>query len=785
MLKRNLIISILCLLFSTTVWAQSFTISGYVVDDETGETLIGATVVNSFTNLGTSTDGNGFFRLSGVKSTQVKLIISHVGYQKQEISLEKISKSILLETVRLIPIPFEIEEVSIVGKRHETVGDREVETSQQRISPQTIINIPTASGDIFRAIRYFPGIQSTEPTSPLYTARGSDPSGNLVLLDGVAIYNPYHYVQSGSLFNIQSVKNIDVLVGGFGAEFGGRNASILYITTKDGHMGKLSGEVEPTTSQTKLFLEFPVGQKSSVMLAGRYFYDIFGYFLFDSKSYFYDYNLSYTNRINNRNKLTLKVFDSKDNMKFNPQRMLKYISNSFPELDFYDETNMDLGNVWSNRAATAYLKTVVSPSVYLHTQVYASYHQADNYSGFDFDFQPDTSNLIMGLHYNTQFSSKIRDLNAKSALSIKAGTAHTFKVGAELSGYHFANSASINGTDQGRSIREPLLISAFAEDKIKLADFILRPGVRLTRYSLHSKWEVEPRLNMAVSLPNRWKLKAAWGIYNQYIISMNTQEYEVNQFLDYYYPLSQNRPSQSIHYILGAEKEFDNSSLSVELYHFDMPVTYTFDLNLSEQEAHSFTDKLVQGTGKSYGLEVMYRAEFNRISGWVSYGLAKSTRSYPHIMDGKPFLFDFDRKHSIKTMLSYKIAPRLTYNFSMLALSGLPKTVETAMQNYQYYNPITGTISFFPLGVSTVKNNARLPWVVHLDMGILKQIRSGFAAELQNLIGAKGSYYTISISNILFLKRNVIWYLPYGGDKYLPLGVNYFPMVSAGYVIKF
>lgn len=784
---RHLTTIAFLLVFSTAIAvAQSYTVSGYVVDDETGETLIGATVFNSVAGYGTSTDGNGFFRLTGVKSGNTILRISHMGYQAKELQVTVSIKSILLETIRLVPELYELEAVSVIGKRHETIGDREVETSQQRITPQAIVNIPSARGDIFKAIQYLPGIHSTEPFSPLFTARGSDPSGNLVMLDGVAIYNPYHYVQSGGLFNIQSVKNIDLLVGGFGAEFGGRNASILYITTKDGHMGKLSGEVEPTTSQTKLFLEFPVSKKSSVMVAGRYFYDIFSYFMFDSRSFFYDFNLSYTNRINSRNKLTVKMFNSKDNMRMNPERMFKYISNSFPELDFYDGIKMNMGNTWSNSAATAYLKTVISPNIYLHTQVYGSFHAADNLSSFDMTLYPDTTNVAVGLHYNTRFTSKINDLSAKSVLSIKAGYIHTVKLGAEVNGYYFANGAQINLIDIGQSVREPLLIAGFVEDKMKFGELIVRPGLRFSNYSLHSQWEVEPRINMVLSWPQDWKFKAAWGIYNQYIISMNTQEYEVNQFLDYYYPLSHNKPSKSVHYIVGFEKPlFSNSSLSVEAYYIDMPVTYTFDLNQSEQEAHTFSDKLMQGTGKSYGLEIMYHAEFNKLSGWVSYGLGRSTRSYPHIMEGKPFLFDFDRMHSIKTMVSYRIAPRLTYNFSLLAMSGLPKTVETAMQNYQYYDPITGNIAFYPLGVSSGKNNARLPWTIDLDMGILKRIRSGFAAELQQLINAKESYYTISIANILFLKRNVIWYFPYGGEKYIPVGINYFPTVSAGYVIKF
>lgn len=784
-MKRIALLIQFFILLVCSSFAQTYTVSGYVVDGETGETLIGVSVVKKGTHQGVSTDGNGFFRLTGLRKGETVLEFSYLGYGKQEKKVVITSKSILLETLKLFPEAFEFQDVIVVGKRHDMVGDREVETSQQRITAQTIINIPSARGDIFKAIKFLPGLQGTEPFSPLYTARGSDPSGNLVMLDGVAVYNPYHYEQSGGLFNIQSIKNIDVMVGGFGAEFGGRNASILYITTKDGNLNKFSGEVEPTTTHTKLFFEFPVGKKSSMMVAGRYFYDIPGYFLFGNRSYFYDFNVSYTNRINERNRLTLKVFNAYDNMKVAPERMFNYIDNSF-NIDIYEDLQFDMGNKWSNRVATAYLKSVISPNVYLHTQLYGSFHSADNLSTFDFTYKPDSTDATVALRYSSQFTSRISDLSAKTSLSVKTDSINTFKLGVEFNSYYFANRAALNWIDKGKSVREPSMLAAFVEDKVKINRFVIRPGVRLSNYSLNGDWQVEPRVNMVLSWPYDWKFKAAWGVYYQSIISMNTQEFEVSQFLDYYYPLSNTAPSKSVHYIVGFDKPISKvSSLSVEAYYMEMPITYMFNLNQSEQEAFSFSDKLERGSGLSYGIEVMFRGDFHKLSGWASYGWGRSTRSYSHIMDGKPFLFDFDRTHTIKTMVSYRIAPRLTYNFSLVALTGLPKTVEPAMQVYNYYNPVTGSTAFYPFGVSDVKNNARLPWTIDIDMGILKRIRSGFAVELQEFLKAEESYYTVSIGNILFLRRNVIWYFPVGTKKYIPVGINYMPTVSAGYVIKF
>lgn len=765
-------------------YSQTYTVSGYVTDGKTGETLIGVTVVVKNTQHGIITDGNGFFRLPGLKSGDYTLQFTYVGYKKVEKAVKIINKSLLLNETSLDPDMIELKDLTITATRPDTVGDREIETSQLKLTSHAILNIPSAYGDVFRAIKYLPGVDATDPFSPLYTARGSDPSGNLVLLDGVSIYNPYHF-SSGSLFNIQSIKNVDLLVGGFGAEFGGRSSSILYITTKDGNRDGLHGEFEPTTTHTKFFAEFPVGRRGSMMVAGRYFYDIPSYFIYSSKSYFYDFNISYTDRLNERNRITLKLFNSNDNMKFDPDRMFSYIDKSL-DVDVYEDMHMKLINKWSSRAATIILKTVITPSIFLKTQVYGSFHSADNLSSMDFTFKPDSTDETVRLYYNTNFRSKIDDLCAKSVLNIKPDSINTFKLGAEFNGYYFSNGATINDIDKGDVSRSPMLFAGFVEDKIKLGNVIIRPGLRASLYTYSNSWQYEPRVNFGANLPFKVKLRAAWGIYYQNIISMNTQEYEINQFLDYYYPLKDRKPTKSIHYILGFEKPvFKNSSLSVDMYYIDMPITYTFNLNQSEIEARTFSDKLQQGTGKSYGVEVMFKANFEKLSGWMSYGLSRSTRSYPYIMNGKSFLFDFDRTHSFKAIVNYKIAPRLTYNFSLVALSGLPKTVETTLQSYFYYNPTNGNVGFYPFGVSPTKNNARLPAVIDIDMGIIKKIRSGFGAELVELLHADESFLTITIGNIMFLRRNVIWYFPYGGEKYIPIGFNYFPRITAGYIIKF
>ncbi|MFN8209165.1 MAG: TonB-dependent receptor [Bacteroidales bacterium] len=772
---------------------QTFTVSGYLVDASSRETIIGATVLLKEKNLACISDMNGFFQLKGVPEGSWILDVSHLAYKPARQSVIISGKSLLLEEIRLQPFARELGEITVTGIRSDKAGDRQVETSLLEVTPKLIQSIPTARNDIFAAIKYLPGIEKTEPFSPLFTARGSDPGENAILLDGVTIYNPYHSSVSSGIFNTGTIKSVDLLVGGFGAEYGGRNAMVMYITTKDGNSEELHGEIEPSTFYSKGFLEFPAGKNGSMMVAGRYYYDIPMNFILYSQNYFYDFNLSYTNRLSNRSRITLKYFESKDHTGINFNSFYKYIGSTF-DTDIYDDFDLRLLNNWSNRAATLVLKTVLSPSVYWRNQIYYSSNETSNLSSLDFVVDTEDENgQPMGLQWKAQslFNSRIADYSGKSTLNLKLASFLSLNTGLEYNTYRFRNEVQMNEADQGTSTREPDLLALFAEAKITAGPLVVRPGLRLSNFE-NAGYLQEPRVNMVLKLPSGFRLKGAWGKYYQYIISMNTAEVEMNQSVDYYYPLSGRKPSESVHTILGIEKEFSQGNiLSFDLYYKDIPRIYTFDLNQQEVgEAYSFTDKLQEGKGRAYGGEILIRGEYGALSGWASYGLAWTWRQYPHINEGEEYPYDYGRRHSFKTVFNYRFTKSLSYNNSFTWMSGAWHTIENMMQSFYYYDPLNNTVNLFPMWVSSSKNNARMPALINLDVGIRKQITGGFGKSLTTLLRADESYATVTIQNLLFLYRNVDWFIPGTGfpryyNKYIPFGSNYFPSVGFSYTIKF
>ena len=770
------------------IYAQHYTISGYIVDKESRETIIGATVVIQGTTKGAATEIQGYFQITGVESGSYTLLISHVSYQPSSRKIMLENKSLLLDEIPLIPNTQILDEISVIGVKPNEIGDKEIETSQLQLTPKAIESIPTARNDVFKAIKYLPGVEGTEPFSPLYSVRGGDPGENRVILDGITIYNPYHFASSAGTFNVQTIKNIDLFIGGFGAEFGGSNSSILHITTKDGNKNELHGEFFPSLMSSKLLLEFPAGKNASMMLGGRYYFDIPSSFLYYNTSYFYDFNASYTNRINNKNWLAIKIFGSKDKTTYEFGKFFGYLGKSF-EIEAYEDFDMGLDNHWQNFASTVYLKSILTPWMYVKNQVSYSSHKASNFSEMDMVFEsPDTTDPYdIKLYYNNRFESMIRDIAFKSSVNIKIGNLQTLNAGIDYNSYYFENHVFIMDIDKGKEVREPTKLSVFAEDKIKLGPIILRPGFRYTRYDYVKDYYYEPRVNAVINFSDRFRIKAAYGTYYQYIISMNTMEYEVNQFLDYYYPLRNLKPSKSVHYIFGFEQSVYDKQLKwvTDFYYKDIERTYMFDLTQTEAESFAFSDKLVRGKGTAFGMETKIEGKIQKFSGWIGYSLAYADRSFPHIMNGKRYPYEYNRTHSFNMLINFQVNPRLSYSSTLLIMSGQPRTLESLFQNYYYYNPTNGNVDFYPTYVSDIKNNARLPMVMEWDIGVKKELRKGFGADLKELLNADASYMNITLGNILFFKRNVSWYFPTGQDKYIPIGFNYIPYINFGYILKF
>ena len=197
---------------------EMITISGYIEDAENGEKLLGGTVYDLYSKKGAVTNDYGFYSLTLPKDS-VKLRVSYTGFDTQ-FFIGKPENDLQLSFKMAFNL---LDEVEIIGNKEEQVHLKS-EMSTIDISMEKVKTLPVFLGekDIMKTIQLMPGVQTgSEGTSGLYV-RGGGPDQNLILLDGVPVYNASHLFGFFSVFNADAINSVKLIKGGFPSRYGGR-----------------------------------------------------------------------------------------------------------------------------------------------------------------------------------------------------------------------------------------------------------------------------------------------------------------------------------------------------------------------------------------------------------------------------------------------------------------------------------------------------------------------------------------------------------------------------------
>ena len=260
----------LLLCFVLPVTAQT-TFSGYIADAETKENLISATVYALPSEKGVLSNTYGFFSLEVPATTDtVKLIFSYVGYKPKVLrftSPPTTQLQVLLQPDNVL------DEVEVVATDEvDELPENLTQMSTLSVSTAEIEELPALLGevDLIKVLQLMPGVQSgSEGSSGLYV-RGGGPAQNLMLLDGVPVYNAAHLFGFFSIFNTDAIKKVELTKGGFPARYGGRLSSVLDISMKEGNMEKFEGEGSIGLISSKLTLQGPIKKdKASFIVSAR------------------------------------------------------------------------------------------------------------------------------------------------------------------------------------------------------------------------------------------------------------------------------------------------------------------------------------------------------------------------------------------------------------------------------------------------------------------------------------------------------------------------------------
>ncbi|HRI62260.1 MAG TPA: TonB-dependent receptor, partial [Saprospiraceae bacterium] len=593
---------------ATAVVAMSAqtTLSGYVRDQQTGEALIGATVAAPDFKTGTITNTYGYFSLSLPAATgdSVTLVFTYLGYQPLALLLRGAANAEKLQ-INLIAEGRQLEEV-VIKARPDNDNVQRTAMSVINLPVSQIKAIPVIAGerDVLKAIQFLPGVSAGSEGTTGFYVRGGNTDQNLVLLDEAVVYNPNHLFGLVSTFNVNALNSVNLIKGGFPAQYGGRLSSVLDVTMREGNRNRFAGEGGIGLISSNLTLEGPLQRgKSSFIVSGRRSYlDLFLLPLnrgINKTSYaLYDLNVKLNYELGQRDHLFASVFTGSDRAQYTGANALNY------------------GIGFGNSTGTLRWNHLFGDKVFVNTSlIYNKY-----YLGL---------NTTQGNYYALLYS-EIRDYTAKTSLEWYPNTRHAVKFGAQYSNHALApasTSAKIPKKGDRLQIKPDSIPRTYAgeaafflNDEIYLGPRLgASVGVRVPVFTSKGTTytAVEPRLTVKYSINQTTSIKAAYTEMNQFLhlVPSSTASLPTDIWISSS-PLV--KPQTSRQMALGFFRNFaDNQyEVSIEGYYKTMQNQVLFKEGTQVILSTNLEQQLTFGKGNSYGVELFVRKNTGRLTGW-------------------------------------------------------------------------------------------------------------------------------------------------------------------------
>tara|TARA_B100000700_G_scaffold331299_1_gene462957 strand:+ start:2068 stop:4542 length:2475 start_codon:yes stop_codon:yes gene_type:complete len=824
-MKKIFIILILISL-KTNLYAQTkYTISGYITDKNTGESIIGANIYSKLTGKGVTSNTYGFYSLT-VKEGEQEIVYSFIGYKN-------ISQTINLQKDINYNVEFELSSVNV--QEIEVVGEANIvektQTSVIDIPIQQIKTIPALFGevDVLKAIQLLPGVQSSEGTSGFYV-RGGGPDQNLILLDGVPVYNSSHLGGLFSVFNADAIKTVRLTKGGFPARFGGRLSSVLQIDMKEGNMKEFKGDVTLGLISSKLTLEGPIikNKTSFIVSARRTYADLLiKPFLKndnDFNLYFYDLNAKINHKISNKDRIYLSAYMGDDvfNVDFSDSEEKEEKPLNTKSTENKNQESMNFGLGYGNITSTLRWNHLFSNQLFSNTTLtYSRYQFNTNFALSQSNSNDTAYNSFLDTLFNGESSenisfgyiSGIEDLGARIDFDYIPNPNHNIKFGASYTYHQFFPgetnlNLATNSPDSSQNFNLDTMINfsertnvhesfLYIEDDIKITDRLkANIGVHVGFYSLSDDSEkysnlldyltdkeyysVQPRVSARYLLNDEWSIKASYSEMKQNIHLLSNSS--VGLPSDLWVPAIDSVPSQSSKQwaanvsteLYGGTYEF-----SIEGYYKTMSNLITYKEGYSNLSSTESWENSVEtgGEGESYGGELFLQKKKGNTTGWIGYTLSWTNRRFDNINFGEWYPYKYDRRHDFSLVLSHKFNDRIDVGGTWVYGTGnamtFPQSVYFGMPNSSQWD---GT-SFIDLVESYGnRNSTRMNPFHRLDLGI-------------NFHKKKKKYertFSVGAYNVYNRKNPFFIYLSEEDDERVARQVSLFPIIpSISYRIKF
>ena len=682
---------------------ENVTLSGYIKDGQSGEALIGATVMIRQQGTGVSTNAFGFYSITLPKGSY-SVECSFIGYT-QLIKTIDLSSS-LKEDVLLMEDPPVLEEVVVNGTSEDL--PREIQANVMKLRPVAVEQRPALFGetDVVKSMESIPGIKMHSEGSTFYSVRGGNRDQNLILIDDAPVYNPSHLLGLFSTVIPDVVNDITLYKGDMPASLGGRLSSVLSVRTKKGNDQHRQVWGNVGLVSTKIGVEGPIQKDASSFfvsarvsrlkwIAQAINKDV-------SQFNFYDLTGKMNFRLNPKNHIFFSLYTSGDNY---------FASNN--------------GISWKNTAATFRWNHLFNDRLFLNTTVAGS--------NYDYFLQTDVAN-------GTRWNSHISNLNIKTDFSYFMAPQSELTFGLSINGYNF-NPGNLQSNAPlpsvpVLSVRNSSELVLYANHELNLSDhWGLNYGIRLSAWSnsgesfefifdenrnpidtLHYKKgeqykkyvNIEPRVTLRYLLSERSSLKTSFSrnIQNVHLVTNSISPFTS---LEVWLPSSINiKPEAANQFTLGYYRSLQRWGTSLVAETFYKKLTHQIDY---ESHAETLLNPILEselrfGSTEAYGIELQLKKDAGRLRGWTGYSYSRTQQKFNDLNQGKPFNAFYDRPHQINFVLTYDFNLRWNLGMNWSYSTGTPFSSPTSFYSYHGLEvPIYGQ-----------KNNDRLPDYHRLDL---------------------------------------------------------------------
>ncbi len=722
---------------------KTYTISGYIKDDDTGERLIAANVFDTKSQKGIASNEYGFFSITLPRGEHL-LNFSFLGYQakSKRINLKKNTNL----TINLKP-SLTLSEVVVTSKGL-APSAHAISNNAMAIPLSEMAKLPSLGGeeDLLRTVNLLAGVQSGTDGFGGFNVRGGSLDQNLILLDGVAVYNASHLGGLFSIFNSSAIKSAQLYKGNFPARFGGRLSSVLDVRTKEGNQRNFAGEVSAGLIAIKGAVEGPIVQdKSSYFFSMRR--SIFDAFLRPisrkikknkgdtglTDHTFLDLNGKVNFYLGEKDQLFLSVYHGND--RFSDANLSTFNGPDFRTIGH----NQDLN--WGNTIGVLRWNHLFSDRLFANTTLNFSkfwFKSEELYDEKVISTSQDEVGLIQANLFYNLYNSSIEDKSAKIDFDFIPTPNHYIKFGAEFINHTFRPGAFTldhnstfelndrNTVDSLIAVNNAVNSQEYAlylEDNITFSSKLKgNIGFRSTLINVQSTnyFSFQPRVSLKYALSRKTVLSASVSKMMQNLHLLTTTG--IGLPTDLWVPAtSKVKPQLAWQGTLGIEKLLNQGfSFNAQAYYKHMRnlITYqegsSFLIESIVLDANNWERKVTTGRGESYGIETAFKKSSGSLQGWISYTYSRSKRQFDDVNFGKPFNFKFDRPHSFKVVGTYRLSNKIDFSANWVYESGMPTTLPTGEYTF------TSSNLFSPVSVLSVgeKNSFRLPANHHLDLGV-------------------------------------------------------------------